>query len=164
MNPRSRRLVPILGASALTAVAAAALVGPGASAQGGRTLTMTELDKGSRFAHIRNTKTKSPRANSLGDVIAFTNPVVQAGEPAGRLYVECVTTAGARNFLKSTLTCSGVLVLRDGTLTLQANTSPGDDTTTAAVTGGTGAYANARGVSVSRTVRGGSQTTITLAD
>ena len=41
------------------------------------------------------------------------------------------------------------MTLADGTLTLQANTTPNSRTTTGAVTGGTGAYANARGVFVS---------------
>ena len=44
-----------------------------------------------------------------------------------------------------------------------ANTSPGRATTTGAITGGTGAYANARGVVVSKAADGGSLDTITLA-
>jgi hypothetical protein len=46
---------------------------------------------------------------------------------------------------------------------VQANSSPGSPTTTGAVTGGTGAYANARGVFVSTARQGGSDDTITLA-
>ena len=65
--------------------------------------------------------------------------------------------------MKSTLTCTGVMTLADGTLALQGNTSPNARTTTVAVTGGTGAYANARGVYVSEPASGGSSTTITLA-
>ena len=57
-----------------------------------------------------------------------------------------------------------MLTLADGSLTLQANTSPSSRTTTGAVTGGTGAYANARGVFVSVEGRSGSQDTITLVD
>ena len=159
---RRSRLAALL---ALPVLAAVVLVGPGASAQGGRTLTFNELEKGSTFVHIRNTKTKSRRANSAGDVIAFTNPMADAsGRVVGRSHVECVTTIGARNFLKSALTCSGVAVLRDGTLAMQANTRPNDATTTGAITGGTGAYANARGVFTSQERRDGSVTTITLAE
>ena len=151
---------------ALGALAAAFLLGPGASAQSpaGRTITLTELEKGSTFKHVRNTKTKSSRANSLGDVIVFTNPLADAsGKVVGKLHANCATTVGARNFLKSSMTCSGVLVLRDGTLSFQAAFKVSASTVTGAVTGGTGAYANARGTFVSKDDRGNSQDTITLA-
>ena len=154
-------------ALALGALAAAALlVGPGAAAQSpaGRTINLTELEKGSTFKHVRNTRTKSSRANSLGDVIVFTNPLADAsGKVVGKLHASCATTVGARNFLKSRMTCSGVLVLRDGTLTFQTAFKVSASTVTGAVTGGTGAYANARGTFVSKDDRGNSQDTITLA-
>jgi hypothetical protein len=151
---------------ALGALAAAALLGPGASAQSpaGRTISLTELEKGSTFKHVRNTKTKSSRANSLGDVIVFTNPLADAsGQVVGKLHASCATTVGARNFLKSSMTCDGVAVLRDGTLTWQAAFKVGASSVNGAVTGGTGAYANARGVLVSREDRSGTHDTITLA-
>jgi hypothetical protein len=137
----------------------------GGEAQAARTLTLKEIDKGSTFVHIRNTKGSPPRANAMGDVLAFTNPIVDAsGQRIGKTSVTCTTTTGARSFMRSTLTCTGTMALRDGTLTVQANLSPAQRTTVGAVTGGTGAYANARGVLVSETVRGGSVNTITLAD
>jgi hypothetical protein len=160
----SRILATALALGALAA--AALLVGPGASAQspGGRTLSFTELEKGATFKHVRNTKPKSPRANSLGDILVFTNPLADAsGRVVGRLHVSCATTAGARNFLKSAITCSGTYVLRDGTLTAQGTFRVGGATTTIAITGGTGAYANARGVLVSKDDRGGARDTITPA-
>jgi hypothetical protein len=160
----SRILATALALGALAA--AALLVGPGASAQspGGRTLSFTELEKGATFKHVRNTKPKSPRANSLGDILVFTNPLADAsGRVVGRLHVSCATTGGARNFLKSAITCSGTYVLRDGTLTAQGTFRVGGATTTIAITGGTGAYANARGVLVSKEDRGGTHDTITLA-
>jgi hypothetical protein len=145
--PRPVRFVPLL---ALPAVAAGALLlGPGASAQApsSRTLTFKEGERGATFVHIRNTKTKQRRANLLGDVIAFTNPLLDAtGATVGKLAASCVTTTGSRNFEKSVITCNVVLTLKDGTLTGQANVSPGVATTIGTVTGGTGAYANARGV------------------
>ena len=52
----------------------------------------------------------------------------------------------ARDFMNSKITCAGALTLREGTLTVQVVTSPGARTSSGAVTGGTGAYANARGV------------------
>jgi hypothetical protein len=151
---------------ALGALAAAVLVGPGASAQSpaGRTVTLTELAKGSTFKHVRNTRTKSQRANSLGDVIVFTNPLADAsGKVVGRLHASCATTVGARNFLKSVITCDGAAVLRDGTLHWQASFKVGASAVKGAITGGTGAYANARGVLVSKDDRGGTHDTITLA-
>lgn len=160
---RTWRLAPILALPAL--VVAALLLGAGASAQssGPRTLSLEELEKGSTFVHIRNTKTTSQRSNSQGDVITFTNPLADAsGRMVGKIHVGCLTTTGARDFLKSVLTCTGVLVLRDGTLTMVANTSPGLPMTTGAITGGTGAYANATGVVVSKETGGGSLDTITL--
>jgi hypothetical protein len=138
-----------------------------ASAQdpGPRTLTFTELERGATFTHIRNTKGAKRQSNLQGDVLAFTNRLADSsGKRIGKISVSCTTTTGARNFLNSTLTCVGVVTLADATLTLQANISPNSRITTAAVTGGTGAYANARGVLVSTEGRSGSQDTITLVD
>jgi hypothetical protein len=162
----SRHRAPALLLAALALIGAATTLRSSASAQSPttRTLTLKELDRGATFTHIRNTKTASTRANSQGDVLAFTNPVADSsGQRVGMLSAACTTTTGASNFLKSTLTCLVVLELRDGTLTLQANSSPGATTTTGAVTGGTGAYANARGVFTSKqAARGGADDTITL--
>lgn len=134
-----------------------------ADAPAGTTLTFKELEKGATFKHVRNTKTRNQRSNLMGDLIIFTNPVTDsAGKIVGRQHVQCVTTAGASNFEKSKLTCSGVMALAQGTLTLQAISSPGVATTTGAVTGGTGAYANARGTFTSVEGRSGSTDTITL--
>jgi hypothetical protein len=55
-----------------------------------------------------------------------------------------------------------VLALRDGTLTVRANSRPGVKTTTRPVTGGNGSHANARGVFVANDVSG--ELTVTLAD
>ena len=159
-----RILAAILALGALAATTL--LVGPGASAQSpaGRTLTFTELEKGATFKHVRNTKPKSPRANSLGDVLVFTNPLADAsGKAVGKLHASCATTMGAANFLKSAITCNGAVVLRDGTLTWQAAFKVGASTVNGAITGGTGAYANARGVLTSKEDRSGTHDTITLA-
>lgn len=161
----ARRVAASLFVAAIAALAIVAALRSDASAQdpAGRTLTYEELDRGSTFTHIRNTKTRSRRANSQGDLIVFVNPVSDAaGKVVGRQHVQCVTTVGARDFRKSKLTCAGIVVLPGGTLALQAITSPGVATTTGAIAGGTGAYANARGVFVSRETRTGSDTTITL--
>jgi hypothetical protein len=146
-----------------TAVSAFATDGSARSSV--RMLTFTELDRGSTFTHIRNTKTKSRRANSQGDVLALTNPLVDgSGKKVGKVSLGCITTTGARVFTKSTMTCNGVITLPDGTLTAQMNVSPSGGTVDAAITGGTGGYANARGAAVSKPTEGGDVVTITLAD
>jgi hypothetical protein len=155
--------IALLTVPGLAAIALA--LGSGASAQdpGTRTLTLKELEKGSTFTHIRNTKTKSSRANSQGDILAFTNRLAdESGQAVGKLSADCTTTTGASNFLKSTVTCVGVVALRDGSLMFQVNLTPGRPTIVGAVTGGTGSYANARGVFVSEEAKSGSVDTITL--
>src|SRR5688500_16906634 len=100
------RTVVVLAVAGLAVVA----LWSSASAQdpGSRTLTFKELEKGSTFTHIRNTKTRSEQANIQGDVIAFSNPLADAaGKRIGMLRASCVTTTGSRNFMKSTLTCLG---------------------------------------------------------
>jgi Dirigent-like protein len=154
-----------LAAPALAAIVVVLASGASAQDPATRTLTFKTLDKGSTFTHVRNTKARSERANSTGDVIVFTNPLVDgSGAVVGRLYADCTTTKGARDFLRSTMTCTGVVDLRNGTLTLQANSKPRVPVTTGAVTGGTGAYANAHGVFASKDAKAGGDTTITLAD
>ena len=135
-----------------------------AEAPAGTTLTFTELDKGSTFKHIRNTKTKNRRSNLMGDLIVFTSPLADgSGRRVGRIHVGCVTTVGSSNFEKSTATCSGSMVTAEGTLTVQAMNSPGVARTVGTVTGGTGAYANARGTFTSVEGRNGNSVdTVTL--
>ncbi len=155
----------ILAAVALVALAAVALVGgSGASAQSGRTITFTELEKGSTFKHIRNTKPKSAQSNLLGDVIVFTNRIADAsGKVIGKNHAVCATTVGARATSSSPPSpATGRSCSRDGTMTWQGAFKAGGSTSTSAITGGTGAYANARGVVVSKQAKGGTHDTITL--
>ena len=162
--PRTSRLIPLL---VVPALAAGAIASGSSSAQdqAPRTLQLTELQKGATFKHIRNTKTGSRRANSAGDVIVFTSRLADpSGKVVGKLSAACATTTGARNFVKSVITCNGSVALADGTMTWQADVHPAAATTTGAVTGGTGAYANARGVFDSELGPNGAVDTITLAD
>jgi hypothetical protein len=165
-RPPARRHVTALLAATTAAAATAVLLLSSASAQvpASRILTLHELDKGSTFVHIRNTAPKSQQSNALGDLIAFTNPITDAaGTRIGRLHAECVTTVGSRDFRKSTLTCTAILHMRDGDLAGQFVNDVGAMSSTGAITGGTGAYAGARGVVVSRQTDVGSDDTITLA-
>jgi hypothetical protein len=161
-----RRFAALLTATTAAAATAAVAVLSGASAQApaSRILTLHELDKGSTFVHVHNTLPKSKQSNLLGDLIAFTNPVTDAaGARVGRLHAQCVTTVGSRDFRTSTLTCTAILHLRDGDLTGQFVDDVGAESATGAITGGTGVYAGARGVVVSRHTDVGSDDTITLA-
>jgi hypothetical protein len=165
MPVRTTRTAAVL-AVLLGLLAATLVLRSSASAQdaGTRTLTLRETERGGTFAHIRNTKGASRRSNLVGDVIVFANPIVDAaGKRIGKTSVSCVTTTGARNFMKSALTCHGISELPDGSLMMQAIIAP-NAPVTGAVTGGTGAYANARGVFTSTEGESGSQTTITLVD
>jgi hypothetical protein len=157
------RLVPLLVLALLVVVALQLGSAASAKSPAVRTLRLTELEKGSTFAHIRNTKPTAERSNAQGDLIVFTNPVADpAGKIVGTLFGNCTTTLGAKNFLESVITCTIVMSLRDGTLTGQVNVSPGVSRSTGAITGGTGAYANARGVVTSKEGAKGSIDTITL--
>ena len=157
-----------LASLAVASVVFFTIVGPPedeaeAQAPAARTIVLKELERGSTFKHVRNTRTRNQRSLLLGDLIVFTNPLADAaGQRVGRLHATCTATVGNRNFEKATMTCSAAMTLRDGTLMVQANTSPGSDTTTGAVVGGTGAYAGARGVLVSKQGRSGSDDVITL--
>jgi hypothetical protein len=125
------------------------------------TLTLKELKKGSTFKHTRNTTERLPESNLQGDVITFGSPLADlSGTRVGRTHVACITTSGARSFVKSELSCTAVVALRDGTFTAQFLATPADRTTVAAITGGTGAYANASGTIVSRETKSGSVDTV----
>jgi hypothetical protein len=159
-----RRAAALLAATAAAATTVVVLLSSAsAQAPATRILSFQELDEGSTFIHVRNTRTASRQSNSPGDLIVFTNPVTDAsGTRIGKLHAECATTVGARDFRKSTITCAAVLHLRDGDLMGQFIASLADTATTGAITGGTGVYANARGVIVSKHTQAGSNDTITL--
>jgi hypothetical protein len=164
MSTTTHRISRLAAAVALGALAAAAVIGPGASAQGGRTISFTELDKGSTFKHVRNSKPKGRESNLVGDLIVFASPIADAsGKVIGKNHAVCGTTVGSRSFPKSVMTCQGSAVLGDGTMTWQGSFKVGESTSTSAITGGTGAYANASGVVVSKQFSGGTHDTITLA-
>ena len=144
----------------------ALVLGSSAWAQGPMTLTFKELDKGSTFAFVDNaprSKAKGEPSASIGDAIVFTNPLSDgAGKRVGRLYVHCTAVAAAPQANKAAFTCEGVMVVDGGTLFVQAFLPHAGATVHGSVTGGTGAYANARGTLVSRPTKAGADDTITL--
>ena len=166
-GPPGVRLVLLLVAAG--AVAAALVLGSSASAQAPTTLSFKELSKGSTFAFVDNapkSKAKGEPSASVGDVLVFTNPLVDtAGKRIGSLYVHCTAVVAAPQANKATYGCEGAFGLRGGRLTIQLLLGPSDigATVTAMVTGGSGVYANARGVIVSKTTKTGADDTLTLA-
>jgi hypothetical protein len=127
------------------------------------TLTLKELDRGATFTHIRNTKGPR-RANLQGDLFASVSPLAdESNARIGKLHLACLTTKGARNFLNSQMTCTAIAKLPDGTLTAQLLDKL-DPRTVGAITGGTGAYANASGEFVNEATRYGSLITITFGE
>ena len=161
-----RRIPALLAATAAAAVTTTVAVLSSASAQAPatRTLTFHEVGKGETFVHIRNTPTKARMANLAGDVAVLTIPFTDAaGAQAGQLEASCVTTVGNRDYRKATMLCNGILHLRDGDLTSQFLVEgEGAAHTVAAITGGTGAYTNARGTVDSTETKTGADDVITL--
>lgn len=144
----------------------ALVLGSGASAQSTKTLTFKELDQGSAFAFVDNAPTSNAKGEpsaSMGDAIVFTNPLTdRAGKRVGRPYVHCTAVVAARQANKAAFTCDGIMVVDGGTISIQAFLAKAGATVHGTVTGGTGAYANARGTLVSRPTKAGADDTITL--
>jgi hypothetical protein len=150
------RLIPV-AVVAIAGIATAAVVTSGGSAQtpGPRTLTFTEVNKGQTFNAVDNPplSRKShgfPVSASPGDLFVFSTPLAdQAGKPAGTLNVSCTAIKGNRNFERGVFLCNAVTNLTSGTITLEARAQLSQNRTTAAITGGTGAYDGARGTFIS---------------
>jgi hypothetical protein len=142
------------------------MLGSGASAQGAKSLTFKELNKGSTFEFIDNaptSKAKGEPSVSIGDLIVFTNPIADAADKRlGRLYAHCTAVVAARQASRAAFTCEGVVILGGGTLTVQAFLPYDGATVRGTVTGGTGVYANARGTLLSEPTKTGADDTISL--
>lgn len=158
----ARFAVPGFGLAA--GACALVLAGVG-SARSATTLTFKELTKGSTFVFVDNapaSKTKGEPAASAGDVIVFTNPLVNGGRRIGRLYMHCTAVVAAPAANKASFGCEGVVGLGEGTLTIQVFLPHAGATVHGVVTGGTGTYANARGTLVSRPTKTGADDAISL--
>lgn len=134
------------------------------------TLQLKELSKGSTFAFIDNapksTQKGEPSA-SVGDELVFSNPLTSmSGRKLGHLYMHCTAVLPSHLANKATYSCGGAVALADGTMTVQVLLRSGNigsgKTVYATVTGGTGAFANMRGVVVSRQTASGANDTVTL--
>ena len=154
------------GAVSLAIGACALVLGSSASAQGSKTLTFKELNDGATFAFVDNAPTsraKGEPSASIGDAIVFTNPLTdRAGKRVGRLYAHCTAVVAAPQANKAAFTCEGIMAVDGGTLSVQVFLPKAGATVHGTVTGGTGAFANARGTLVSRPTKAGADDTITL--
>jgi hypothetical protein len=170
-SPRSlTRPTLVLALVGLTCLLTA---GPASAAgTGTTTLTFNEPEKGSTFTYVDVAPTAPkkhgfPTAISPGDQLILTNPLTEGSKTIGKLRARCTATAAAKTtsntaFLQAHFICEGVFTLPGGTLF--ANASIVKTGTEGAITGGTGKYGGASGTILSKEVKGGSDTTITLVE
>jgi hypothetical protein len=144
----------------------------GASAAPATTLTFNEPEKGSTFTYVdvapvAPKKHGFPTAISPGDQLILTNPLTEGTKTIGKLRARCTATTSAKTtgntaFLQAHFICEGVFTLPGGTLYASASIVKAG--TEGVITGGTGKYAGAHGTILSKEVKGGSTTTITLLE
>ena len=130
-----------------------------------RTFKLTEHDGPFHFVDLPP-QNGPGRTVSAGDLVILTNPLTgRDGARAGTLHAVCTVTDPRSSVETAIFQCNGSYVLRRGTLAVSAiGPVAGASTLRIAVTGGTGAYAGARGTVVSHRGRSGSRTdTVRLA-
>ena len=165
-----RRTALIAASVAIMATVTGTIIaGSGASAQvptAARSFTFKELNRGASYHEVDVPPiSRGKRALvSPGDQLVTSSPLASAsGQSIGKIYGRCTALTKAPLFTGRYL-CDGLIALHDGTLTLQfllATLTAKASTFT--ITGGTAAYANARGTMTSRTTRTGYNHTIILA-
>jgi hypothetical protein len=138
-------LLAALAATAVTVLAA--LASSGSAQSGERTIVLTQPAEGVAFFVDQPPRTRR-RGNALspGDQMISTHRLVDAAKrPAGRVELVCTAVSLSRS---PRFVCTGVAHLADGDLFLGARFRPsrgGASTVRGALTGGTAAYAGARG-------------------
>ena len=157
-------------ALAVLIVAGAAVAIPALSASGEvvQTISFKEVNKGSTFNYVDNRPVNKPHKRpvfSPGDEFVFTSPISDAKGKAGELRAKCTALRKApgndSGFNAAHPLCQGAFVLRDGTLFVSV-AEGSQKVTHGAISGGTGAYANARGTLTSTQTKSGSDDVITL--
>lgn len=141
-EPLMRR-TPVISAAIVAVLAAGGIlaVSGGAQAPTGQTIQFTERGGNEKYVDV------APRAKrrfqfGAGDSFLFSNRLFDgANKRVGRLDVRCSITVGGRS---ARGTCVGVFALPDGDLHAAARLSTASETN-GAITGGTRAYAGARG-------------------
>jgi hypothetical protein len=164
-----KRRLPLAVSVVLAAAFSLAAV---ASAATTTTLSFKEPEKGSTFTYVDVVPTAPekhgfPTAISPGDQLILTNPLTEGGKAIGKLRARCTATSNAsasnpEALVQAHFICEGVFTLPGGTR--YGNASIVKAGTEGVVTGGTGKYAGASGTILSKEVKGGSTTTITLLE
>jgi hypothetical protein len=150
----------LLAALAATAVTALAVLASSGGAQSGeRTIVLTQPAGGFEFVDVMPPLTRRGRPSPgawPGDHLISTHPLVDAAKRrAGRLEQVCTAVHGSRSIDRAVFLCTWVAHLADGDLFLVARFRPPRpepaSTVRGALTGGTAAYAGARGTFTSTT-------------
>jgi hypothetical protein len=150
-----RRIITATALCAASGGVVALLTASGGVAQstsGGQTFTVIEQSTDKDFSFIDNKPYSTRRGHSgprisRGDFIAFSTRLVDPqGKPAGRTDASCVDTEpGTFNRSSTVFSCTGSFRLANGMLTIQTAAPITAKVTQLVITGGTGAYAGARG-------------------
>jgi hypothetical protein len=149
----SRKLIVVSATAAALAAALVILVPAGADStpsQGERVLHFVERQGRDHF--IDN----PPHGRmGVGDQALVTKRwFAEGGGRVGTLHMVCSLVSGGRN---PDVYCSGIAQLKGGTLTFAVGFHLDDQLHVASITGGTGAYAGARGWLEGRTAPGGNE-------
>lgn len=159
LNNTQRRFAAsglVLASVSVLVVAAHPTTATGSTASA-ETLTFTSREGSFRFIDIAP-KGERP---TPGDSLVLVNQLWSSGERVGSLHATCVVTRKAKDPDRTPLLCHGMYLLPGGRLSGTAVVG-GSDTTTIAITGGTGKYAGASGTSVEVSEGATGTVTITL--
>jgi hypothetical protein len=168
-TPRIRR-ASMLSALTIAGIGAAVYGSAGwsqTSAASPRTIAFTEVENKTPCCIVdvgAKSHGKREPMMSPGDQLVFSQKVRDpSGKPIGRLYGDCTAITQAP-LTRARFICDGVYFFTDGTMTATGLGGVGAPTSAGAITGGTGAYANARGTFSSKTSKTGNDTTVTLTN
>ena len=134
-----------------------------------RTIVVFEKDSAETYLPVDlppTSKTKGAQATvSAGDLFIVTGPVF--GDKArktriGRIFGQVTAVSTGKTFFRSSFLAHLVFTLRGGTIVVDGAFKEGGTTGEFAVTGGTGAYAGARGTFSSKHAGAGEVDTVHL--
>ena len=146
--------MPRLALLAVPAAAALAVAGLStAAAAPSKARTFSVLESNLQLSAIDLPPTQGTESDppSRGDMVVFTKRLsTPSGKRAGLMHVVCTVTVPRPSLETSLFQCDGTYALRGGTLAISHGGPISARTLRLAVTGGTGAYAGARGTIVSQ--------------
>jgi hypothetical protein len=146
MSYRIRTAAAALALSAAAATTVALVVTEGGQAQqpAGRTLVLKNADVKIKAVDLPPLVRSSRSPETPGDEVIATSKV--GGAATGARYLMCAAAKQGPSIEKALYSCQVTYALSDGTITAAGvGRIGGSAAVTVAVTGGTGAYAGARG-------------------